>query len=138
MTEIRPEIRKDNKSVRSFSIALAVLLSGFGALSFYKGHPETATVLWSIAGGVLLLGLPVPKLIMPVYIGWMHIAHAIGWFNTRLLLTILFYLILTPIALVMKVLMKDQLDRKFDGQAETYWKPHRKRENPTASYERQF
>jgi len=132
------EIRKDNKSVRSFSIALAVVLSGFGALSFYKGHPETATWLWSIAGGVLLLGLPVPKLIMPVYIGWMHVAHAIGWFNTRLLLTLLFYLILTPTALVMRVLVKDPLDRKLDRNADTYWKPHKKREDPAASYERQF
>ena len=36
------------------------------------------------------------------------------------------------------MLMKDPLDRKFPGKEETYWKPHRKRENPIASYERQF
>jgi hypothetical protein len=53
---------------------------------------------------------------------WMAFAHALGWFNTRLILT-LFYLVIIGIpALVLKLIRKDLLHRKYTS-ASTYWVP---------------
>ncbi|NUO82084.1 hypothetical protein HUU05_18590 [candidate division KSB1 bacterium] len=61
------------------------------------------------------------------YRGWMALAVAMGFVMTRVILTVLFYGMFTPIALVMKLLRKDPLHERFDKQAETYWvkrEPH--------------
>ena len=58
----------------------------------------------------------------PIHIGWMTLAFALGWFNTRLLLGIFFYLILTPIGVLMRLFGKDLLDQRIDKRATTYWK----------------
>lgn len=79
---------------------------------------------WFIGAAVVLFTLsrvayPVMK---PVHVGWMTLAFALGWFNTRLLLGIFFYIILTPIGLLMRLFGKDLLDEKIDRSASTYWK----------------
>jgi hypothetical protein len=51
---------------------------------------------------------------------WMAFARALGWFNTRLLLTA-FYIILGIPALILKLIRKDPLDRAFDNR-QSYWK----------------
>ena len=51
---------------------------------------------------------------------WMAFAHALGWFNTRLLLTVVYVVLFALPALVLKLLRKDLLDRKLDGKS-SYW-----------------
>ena len=57
----------------------------------------------------------------PVHIGWMMLALALGWLNTRLLLGVFFYVIVTPIGVIMRLFGKDILDEKLDRSATTYW-----------------
>jgi len=59
-------------------------------------------------------------------------AHAIGWFNTRVILILVYYLLLTPTGLIMKLCGKDLLDRKIDRGCQSYW---RERKNITATVE---
>jgi hypothetical protein len=51
----------------------------------------------------------------------MKFAFLLGWLNTRLLLGVFFYLILTPIGLLLRLTGRDLLDRKIDPAARTYW-----------------
>lgn len=84
------------------------------------------SILWSwfgLAGAFFLLaGLFVQSILRPVYIGWMKFAFILGWVNTRILLGVFFYLIITPIGVVMRLAGKDLLDRKIDRSAKSYWK----------------
>jgi hypothetical protein len=78
---------------------------------------------WFLGSGIVLFILsrvayPVMK---PIHIGWMTFAFALGWFNTRLLLTIFFFFIVTPVGLIMRLFGKDLLDEKFDRSAKSYW-----------------
>jgi hypothetical protein len=95
--------------------------------------------MWFTAGSIFFLvtGLVGYPVLRPVYIGWMKFAFVLGWMNTRLLLGLFFYLILTPVGLVMRAFGKDIIDKKFDRQARSYWK---KRTTPfdPATMERQF
>jgi fatty acid desaturase len=72
-----------------------------------------------ITGVFLLLHIGAPdKLYLP-YVAWMFIASILGWLNTKLLLALIFYLLITPIGVVMKVLGK--LQYKSEIQADSAW-----------------
>jgi hypothetical protein len=92
--------------------------------------------------GLTLLILPIvafsPITLRPVFKLWLKIAHAIGWFNTQLLLSIIFILIFTPIGLVMRLLRKDPMKRKMLIE-KTYWEPYKLEGlRDKSRYERQF
>ena len=92
--------------------------------------------------GLTLLILPIvafsPIILRPVFKLWLKVAHAIGWFNTQLLLSIVFILIFTPTGLVMRLLQKDPMKRKMLAE-KTYWEPYELEGLKDKSrYERQF
>lgn len=73
----------------------------------------------------------------PIYRSLVFISRIIGWVNTRLLLGAIFYIVISPIGLVMRILRKDPLNRKFDRARESYWILRGEGFDP-ASCERQF
>ena len=56
------------------------------------------------------------------YTFWMKLSFIIAWINTRLILIIIFYLIITPIGFAMRLFGVDLLDRKIDKNRLSYWK----------------
>ena len=71
----------------------------------------------------ILWGLLHPASLGPVYRGWMQFGHAIGWFNTRLILGLVFFAVFFPVAMMLKVLRKDPMARKLDNTAGSYRVP---------------
>ncbi|MEK7851087.1 MAG: SxtJ family membrane protein [Deltaproteobacteria bacterium] len=55
-----------------------------------------------------------------LYKSWMKFAHALGWVNTRIILTVIYLLIFTPVALIFKVIGKDPMERKIE-KINSYW-----------------
>jgi hypothetical protein len=109
-----------------------------GALIWnFSGSLTAALVIWSAALAVSVVGVWRPEKMRPIFVGWMVAAFPIGWMITHLLLGVVFYLVMTPIGLVMRLLRRDPMARRFDKSTATYWSPH----NPggdTARYFRQF
>ena len=70
--------------------------------------------------------------------GWMAFAHALGWVNTRILLVLFFFVVITPAAVVMRLFGKDLLSLRLEPGAETYWKPKEQSPLDPQSYLRQF
>tara|TARA_B100000315_G_scaffold21794_1_gene19038 strand:- start:97 stop:492 length:396 start_codon:yes stop_codon:yes gene_type:complete len=100
------------------------------------------SILSYVLMGLTLLILPIvafsPIILRPVFKLWLKVAHAIGWFNTQLLLSIVFILIFTPTGLVMRLLQKDPMKRKMLAE-KTYWEPYELEGLKDKSrYERQF
>ncbi len=54
----------------------------------------------------------------------MTLAFILGWVMTRLLLTVTFFVILTPFALLLRISGKDMLSRKIEKNRDTYWIKH--------------
>ena len=79
-----------------------------------------------------------PVSLKPVYIFWMRLAFILAWINTRLILSILFYLIFTPIGIGMRLFGGDLLDKKIDKNKESYWIKKEKAAFKQSDYERQF
>ena len=122
LSEITEEIKAlspQKKDLRNLGLVFLVALGLIGAFLLWKGRPSGP--YW-IGAGVLfgLWGLAWPAGLKPVYKVWMAFAVILGYFVSRILLSAIFYLVVTPIGLVMRLLGKDLLDRKLKDR-DSYW-----------------
>ena len=128
--------RNETKDIRVFAAGIGVILSVFSGISWYK----TGTAWqWMLPVGLIFaaVGLIKPPLIRPVYKVWMKVAGFIAKVNTVVLLYLIYFLVLTPIGILMRLTGKDILDEKLNENAETYW--HKKEEERAISrYTQQF
>ncbi len=132
---MKSEIKKEKRDIR---IVFLIFSAIFGVLA-WRHYPSILSYAFI---GVVIVILPLvifaPTLLRPVFNLWLKIAHAIGWFNTQVLLTIVFILVFIPTGLIMKLLRKDPMKRKMLAEG-TYWEPYEleglKDKN---RYERQF
>jgi len=97
----------------------------FGVLAAWQGFHHERRAL-GIALGILAvtigpLGIAAPRLIRPIFIGWMGLAYPIGWIVSRLVLGILFYGLFTPVAFVFRIMGRDELRLRAHPEATTYW-----------------
>ena len=116
---------------------MAVVLGLLTALSRYKGSGFTL-VLLVLAVGFLLCGLLRPILLKKFYIGWMTIAFTLGFFMTKVILSILFYVVFTIGGIIGRLINNDMLDQNYNHDTPTYWKPHKKPQDVKQHLERQF
>lgn len=125
------------REVRKFGLMFALICTLVAGYSFYKSG-----TVWPYFGGgaifFLLTGLFVHPVLRPIYIGWMKFAFVLAWINTRILLGVFFYGIITPIGLLMRLFGKDLLDQKIDRNATTYWKKRDPTPVDRSRYERLF
>ena len=131
------KIDPSRKNVRKFGILFAVLGAAFAGYLVFRGNPHW---FFALAAGLvfLLAGLLAYPVLKPVYIGWMAFASVLAWINTRILLGLFFYLILTPIGLLMRVAKKDRLGERFDRTEKSYWIRREHEEFDRTRYERLF
>lgn len=75
------------------------------------------------------LGLLVPALLIPFYDFWMkYVTAPLGWFNTRVILGILWVVIFTPLGLVRRIFSGDALRRQSLPEDQSYWIERKKRD----------
>jgi saxitoxin biosynthesis operon SxtJ-like protein len=112
--------------LRSFGMLLAIFVPIFGAIVWWRtGRLEHGLTIW-IAGGVLTaIYWLVPPIRRPIFVGWMYAAFPIGWTVSHLLMAIIFYVVITPIGMVVRATGRDPLLRTFDRSARTYWVLHK-------------
>ncbi len=113
-------IDPSRSNVRNFGLLFGVLCLGLSVFLVWKGSQGW---IWWAGGGAAFLaastwGYPVLR---PLYIGWMTFAFVLGWINTRVILGLFFFLVLTPIGFILRAMGKDLLDEKIDKNAPTYW-----------------
>jgi len=80
-----------------------------------------------VAALVAIIALGRPTALRPVHAAWMIFARALGWVNTRILLGLVFYLVLAPLGIAMRLAGRDALRLKFDPDAPTYAVPRHAR-----------
>jgi len=75
---------------------------------------------WIAAGVFALLGLVFPVALAPIHRLWMHIGHGLGWVNTRIILGLIFFAIIFPFGIILRLLGKDFMARRLDSAAQSY------------------
>jgi hypothetical protein len=96
------------------------------AYLLWKGKPLwwAGVVCAGISGGA---GLLFPSVLRVPHRLWMQFAGVLGWVNTRVLLSLFFFVVLTPVGLIMRLFGRDPLARRMSKESVTYWE---KREGP--------
>lgn len=123
---------KDRSSeLRNFGLLVG---SAFLAIGLWPLLRQADARTWAIALSILLI---LPALLKPDWLSfphsaWLKIGAALGWFNTRLILGILYLVAILPIALVLRISGKTPLQLKFDKNAESY------REKPDSDDDKNF
>jgi hypothetical protein len=108
-------------AMRSFGWGAAALLCLAAAVAGWRGHPGLGWTGGALAAGLAAAAWLAPHHLAWLYRPWMRFAAALGWANTTLLLTLVFYLIVTPTGVVMRLLGRDPMQRRRrDG---SYWEP---------------
>lgn len=87
----------------------------------WTGSVRFAATCAIVGIAISAVGFFVPPLLRRIYVGWMIAAYPIGWVISHLVLAVVFYLVITPIGIALRLLGRDPLARRFDPAATSYW-----------------
>ena len=109
----------DRKGLREFALVTSSVIVGlFGLLLpwlFNLGWPVWP---WILAAILSALGLLVPMALQPVYKLWMRFGLILSRITTPIIMGLVFFLMITPIGLIRKLVSNDPMARKFhDGES---------------------
>ena len=125
MTLVPINWRPDRKTLAEFSEFGMFFLGMVAApLAYFRGHPTLAAIFWVAGVAGRLIGLVRPEWLKPVFVGLTLATWPIGWVVSNLLMGLLYYGVITPIGLAIRLAGRDLLARKLDRAAETYWEPY--------------
>ena len=111
----------DNRMLRQFAGLWILFFGGIALSQYFRSHNTTAAiVVWELAVCVGVPGLFFPRLLKPIFVGWMILAFPIGWLVTRIILMLLYFGIFAPVGFVLRVLGQDPLRLK-KPDVESYW-----------------
>jgi hypothetical protein len=135
----------ERRDLRRFGLLFCVLSAALAGYVVWRRGLDAATVPAAISAVLLLLSLALPSLLKPAWWPWMVVARVLGFVNSHLLLGAVFYLMFTPIGLVMRLLGHDPLGDRDFGRARrivteggSLWQRREKAQLPLHHYERQF
>lgn len=126
------------KELKKFGLVFSVILLALGFLNLHKGREIAFLCLGLFSLLILLLSILCPKGIKPFYFIITRAGRVIGWINTRVLLILVYYLMLTPMAIIFKLFRKNFLDRSFDKNCQSYWIPKASDSAGQGGYEKQY
>lgn len=137
MIEELKNIKSEKSDLRKFGITVGVILLIIAGFLFWKEKVSFQLVL---AVGIILFafGITIPVLLKPVYLVWMIFATILGWLMTRVILSLLFYVIFTPIGLISRLFRKQFLELRWDRSQDTYWNYRATKHVKKEGYEKQF
>ena len=113
---------KTPSELRRFGLVMAAGLTVLGLLLLWRSRLAGPYLL--AAGALfLLVGLTYPRLLSPLERAWMRLARALSVVMTRVVLTLTFYLLITPVGLLMRLFGGHTLGLRFEPERESYWIP---------------
>lgn len=125
------------RALRRFGLMVGGVCLLLG-LWFFVRHKPWAPWFALPGAPLAFLGAIAPKSLRTVYLGWMALAIVLGTVVSILLLTLLFFGVVTPIGWVARLCGRDFLNRKFEPGTASYWLRRERRPRPKQSYERQY
>ena len=108
-----------------------------GLVLSWSGSLPAASIPWSIGGLAALVGWFLPAVMRRLYLAAAYASFPAAWLISHFALALVYYLLLTPIGLLLRRFGHDPLLRRFDPSAETYWR-RRERAESVDRYFRQF
>ncbi len=111
----------DSKEFRKFGLTIGVFLILLG-LIFIRYSPEYYQSVLYTGIGFLCFGLILPSILRPFFVVWMTIAALLGYIMTRIILSIIYFLIFTPVSIFFRITGKKLLESNINPEVTSYWK----------------
>ena len=117
---------KSQSSNRSFGLLFFIVFIVVGLWPVTKG--ETANIyLILISLFFLIFGLINSKILSPFNKAWIKLGEILGLIIAPIIMALVYFIILTPISLIVRMLGKDLLGLKFLKKQDTYWTKRKKK-----------
>ena len=136
MIEEIKNIPNSKKDIRSFGLTIGIIFFIISGLLMYY-NKESYQITGIIGSIFIVSGLVIPVILKPFYFVWMIFAAILGWVMTRVILSLVFYLIITPIGLVTRIIGEDFLALK-KKKTDSYWNHRDSSIELNQNYEKQF
>ena len=129
-------IKSSRKDLKNFGVTIGFILLMISAFLFVR-EKDSFIYFSSIGSILIILGAITPVILKPIYKIWMTFAVIIGWIMTRVILSVLFFSIITIIGIFTRLIGKDFLNLKSKNN-ESYWNTRNKEYELNQDYEKQF
>jgi hypothetical protein len=126
-----------NAQARKSALLVAAVLLGIAAWNLYRGRLTVVTICGALGAALVVAGLFVPPAARAFHTAWMKFAVLLGHVNSRVLLTLFYYLVVTPYGFVTRLVGRDPLRRR-GAKAESYWVERKASRQPREQFERLF
>lgn len=130
-------IKGTPQELKKFGITIGTVLILISIYLFFK-QKEGAYWLLGIGSFLILSGMLFSTVLRPINKVWMILAVLMGWVMTRVILSILFFLVLTPIGIIAKISGKKFLSLNRNKNVNSYWEKRKETKFLPENYERQF
>ena len=137
MIEEIKNIKSEKSDLRKFGITIGVIFLIIAGFLLWK-EKESYQILLTFGVTLFILGIAIPIILKPIYWVWMIFATILGWIMTRVILSLLFYTIFTPIGLILRFFGKQFLELRWDKSKESYWNFRTNEHLKKEYYEKQF
>ena len=138
MTDAHDETKPvTNAQARNTALIVAGALLLLAAWNYHRGRMTVVAVLGGIGVALVIIGLLVPPLARAFHTFWMRVATLLGWVNSRVLLSLMFYGVLAPYNLVGRLIRRDPLRRRA-APSESYWIKRKQTRQTREQFERTF
>ena len=137
MFEEIKNIKSEKRDLRNFGITVGIILLIISGFLFWK-EKESFPIFLAIGITLLLTAIAIPVFLKPFYWIWMIFAIILGWVMTRVILSLLFYVMFTSIGLTLRFFGKQFLELRWDKSKESYWNYRTNEHLQNENYEKQF
>lgn len=110
----------DKSELRKFGLLIASIFIAIGIISLLKGK-DLNLYLIIIALIMFLFALVMPNLLSPIYKGWMKVGKVLGRVNSLLILSVIFYLVVTPIGFIFRMFKTNSKKFAHKSNKDSYW-----------------
>jgi hypothetical protein len=108
------------KQLRHFGLLVGGIFGVIGLWPMVWRHQPMRTWALVLAVALIVPGLVAPRILAPVHRIWMKLGEGLAWINTRIILGVVFYVVVTPLGLLMRLVSHDPMRRQLERTGETY------------------
>ncbi len=138
MSLIQIDHNPSRRQLNIFGLIWLVFFGIIGGIAAGNGDSMlVAAVIWGLAVTIPVVGWTVPAFMRIAYVGLAYAAFPIGFVVSHVILLVVYYLVLSPVGLLMRLFGYDPMGSTFDANAKTYWCPRDKKDS-LKEYFRQF
>ena len=121
---------------RRFGLTVGGAFAVFAGIAWWRGHPTTFSVLGTLGTVLIVAGLVIPTHLGPVERAWMALAHAISKVTTPIVMGVIYFVVLTPMAYLRRAFAGNPLEH--DAVEKSYWHGRAEGARRSGSLERQY